>query len=142
MCTNEEEEDVKKVLATALIAALVLALVALGSMASSGTAAGPSQYQYNKPSLTISVVDVQPTSWTIGIVGTGYNSGSQPGGTLSFTCSRKSVSCPPPAVWTPGLTDPSGTFATSFTFECGLNVKSAQAVDADGVKSNNLKGAC
>lgn len=132
----------KKLLATPLVAALVLALVALGSMTSSGTAAGPSQYQYTKPSLTISVIEVTPTSWYIGIVGTGYNSGSQPGGTLSFTCSKKSASCPPPADWFPGLTDPSGTWVTSFVLECGLNVKSAQAVDADGVKSNILKGVC
>ena len=111
-------------------------------MASSGTAAGPSQYQYNKPSLTISVIEVTPTSWYIGIVGTGYNSGSQPGGLLAFTCARKSTSCQPQVGWSPSSTDANGTFNTSVVLDCGFNVKSAQAVDINGVKSNTLKGVC
>jgi len=135
----------RKALTGLLVALLLAAAFGLVSMASSGTAAGPSQYQYKKPSLTLSVTNMTSTSFTLHLAGTGYNSGSEPGGTVSLACGGKmgSTCGPPPPPWPSGPTDASGSFSFDVgTFDCGSNVKAAVATDVDGVKSNRLKGAC
>lgn len=136
----------KKVFTGGFISLLLAALVGLALLASSGTAAGPSQYQYKNPSLTLSVTNVTSASYTLTLSGTGYNSGTQPGGTLNLTCGgKKGSTCgPSPSPWPAGPTDaPSGSFSFDYvTFACGSNVKSAVAVDANGVKSNSVKGVC
>jgi hypothetical protein len=131
----------KKAFTGGFVALLLAAIVGLAMLASSGTAAGPSQYEYRKPSLTLTVQIVNSQSY-FNVSGTGYNSGSQPGGTLSFTCRRGST-CPLPFYWVPGETDTSGSFSFLLgILDCGSNARSALAQDANGVRSNTVKVTC
>ena len=128
---------------------LLAALVGVLSTASIGTAA-PAERQYNKPVLTLSVthIGVGPGGnpfYFMRVDGAGYAEGSTPSGTLTLTCD-KGTTCGGgfPLAWTAvAPVGPSGSFI-SFTlfFNCPSNVKSAIATDTDGVKSNNVKGAC
>jgi hypothetical protein len=133
----------RKIFTGGFMALLLAALVGLALLASSGTAAGPSQYQYRKPALTLTVQIVGSQSY-FNLSGTGYNSGTQPGGSLTVTCGgKKGSSCPPPVSWGPGPTDASGSFSfVAAIVDCGSNVRSALAVDANGVRSNSVRNTC
>jgi len=139
----------KRLLTAGLAVLAVAAFAALAAMALGGRpASAASEYQYNgKPKLTISIVGATAQNYTVHVSGTGYFSGSQPGGQLQLTCGGKKGSpCgPAPGSW--GADDPpvnpDGTFEFDYVnFDCGSNIKSMVAVDNNGVKSNSLKGAC
>jgi hypothetical protein len=137
----------KRFLTGGLVVLLLSALGALVVLAPSGRVASAAQYEYQgKPSLRLSVVDVSSTGYTVHVAGSNYFAGSQPGGTLQLSCAGKkgSICGPPPGSWSRGAVDPfTGRFEFDYvSFACGSNVKSALAVDGNGVKSNSVKGAC
>jgi hypothetical protein len=138
----------KRFLTSALSVLALVALTALMAMAVAGRpASAASQYQYRgKPTLTISIVGASAQNYTVHVSGSGYFSGSQPGGQLQLTCGGKRGSTcglPLPLPWEAGPVGPDGTFDFDYVnFDCGSNVKSMVAVDNNGVKSNSLKGAC
>lgn len=139
--------QMKRFLAAGLVAALLVALAVMVAFASTDGPASAAQYQYRgKASLTLSVANVTSSSYTVHLDGSGYFSGSQPGGQLQLTCGgKKGSACGTgfPITWNPGGVGGSGNFSTDvFTFSCGTNVRSAVAVGNDGVKSNAVKGAC
>jgi len=138
----------KRFLVSALTALAVVALAALMAMAVAGRpASAASQYQYKgKPTLTISIVGATSLNYTVHVSGSGYFSGSQPGGELQLTCGgKKGSTCglPLPLPWEESPVEPDGTFDFDYVnFDCGSNIKSMIAIDANGVRSNSLKGAC
>jgi hypothetical protein len=136
----------KRFLAASLVALLLVALAALVALGSRGGAASAAQYQYrDKPSLTLSITEFFPSNYyTIHVDATNYFSGSEPGGQLELTCGgTKGSTCgPTPPPWPADAVGPSGSFSFDYTFPCGSNVKSAVAVDNDGVRSNQVKGPC
>ena len=142
----------KKVMTGGLVAVLLAALVGLLSMASIGSAA-PTDRQYNKPVLALSVphIGVSPdgvTYYYVRVDGAGYAEGDTPSGTLTLTCVKGATTCGPDPVflnWSlPVPVGPTGTFSYYFyQFYCPSNVKSAIATDTTyGVKSNSVKGPC
>ena len=143
----------KKVLTGAFVALLLVALGGLLSMASIGSAA-PTDRQYNKPVLTLSVthIGVSPdgnTFYFLRVDGAGYTAGDTPTGTITFTCTKGTTTCGPgPGFenWAPrfpGVVDANGNFwSNNIQVNCPSNVKSAIATDTNGVKSNSVKGAC
>jgi hypothetical protein len=137
----------RRFLTAGLVVLLLCALGALVALAPTSRVASAAQYQYQgKPSLTLSVVDVSSTGYTLHVAGSSYFAGSQPGGQLQLSCQgRKGSTCgPAPGPWSPGPVDSfTGSFGFDYvSFACGSNVKSAVAVDNNGVKSNAVKGAC
>ena len=139
----------KKVMTGGLVALLLAALVGLLSMASIGSAA-PTERQYNKPVLTLSVPflatapDGSPSFYFIRVDGAGYAEGDTPSGTVTYTCTKGTTTCAGASTWGPLVPlGPNGTFSwTIWQFNCPSNVKSVIATDANGVKSNSVKGAC
>jgi len=138
----------KRFLIAGLTVLALAALAALTAMALGGRpASAASQYQYKgKPTLAISIVGATTQNYTVHVSGSGYFSGSQPGGQLQLTCGgKKGSTCglPVPLPWEAGPVEPDGTFDFDYVnFDCGSNIKSMIAVDNNGVKSNSLKGAC
>jgi hypothetical protein len=131
----------RKLLAALIVVLLSGALAALIGAGSDGNAAA-AQYQYAKPSLTLAVINASGSNYVFRLDGAGYV-GSQPGGDLNVACASKKAGCPPSTLaWSAGPVDANGSFSFEFGFDCGTNVKPAQAVDANGVKSKSVKGAC
>ena len=126
-----------------VVALVALAALALGSTQKSASAA--SQYQYGKkPGLTLSVTNLTSSSYVLHLFGSAYFSGN-PGGNVVLTCGgKKGSTCgPTPPPWDPGAVDPDGNFSLDLAqLDCGSNVKSAKAVDVNGVTSNSVKGPC
>jgi hypothetical protein len=94
--------------------------------------------------LKASILVVTPSYYMIRVSGTNYFGGLQPGGQLQLTCGgKRGSSCgPTPEPWPTGFVDESGRFSFDYTFDCGSNVRSAIAVDNDGVRSSPVRGAC
>ena len=135
----------KRFLAAGLAAVLLVALGALVALGSRGGAASAAQYQYkDNPSLALSITEFYPNYYyTIHVEAAHYFSGSEPGGQLQLTCDKAASTCgPEPPPWPADAVGPSGSFSFDYTFVCGSNVKSAVAVDNDGVRSNKVKGPC
>jgi hypothetical protein len=137
----------RRLLTGGLVVLLLCALFALVALAPRSRVASAAQYQYQrKPSLTLSVVDVSSTGYTLHLAGSNYFAGGQPGGQLQLSClGRKGSTCgPSPAPWPAfGVNPFSGSFGFDYaSFACDSNIKSAVAVDNNGVKSNAVKGAC
>ena len=140
----------KKVMSGGLVALLLAALVGLLSMASIGSAAAPTDRQYNKPVLTLSVRGGAPGGYYMFVQGAGYTynpqSPQEPTGTFTLTCT-KGTTCADawPSTWgrLGDFLRPDGTFSWyGPVVGCPSNVKSASATDTDGVKSNSAKGPC
>jgi hypothetical protein len=137
----------RRFLTGGLVVLLVSALFALVALAPRSRVASAAQYQYQgRPSLTLSVVDVSSTGYTLHVAGSNYFAGGQPGGQLQLTClGKKGSTCgPAPDPWPSfGVDVFTGEFGLDYvSFACGSNIKSAVAVDNNGVKSNAVKGAC
>jgi len=132
---------VKRHLSTGLLVLVVGALGALVLMSFGRGTAAAAQYQYgSKPRLTLSVLSGSG-GYTFRLVGVGY-SNTQPGGALRVTCTNKAPSCGGSPQWPAGGVAADGSFVVDFFKPCGSNVKSAVAVDSNGLKSNGEKGAC
>ena len=139
----------KKVMTGGLVALLLAALVGLLSMASIGSAA-PTDRQYKKSVLTLSVSG-GVGGYYMFVQGAGYTPGPPgPTGTFTLTCRKGTTCADAPDGWPPAwgtVTDfvsSDGTFSwyPGRVFSCPSNVKSAIATDTNGVKSNSVKAPC
>jgi hypothetical protein len=134
----------KKVMTWGLVALLLAALVGLLSMASIGSAA-PTDRQYHKPVLTLSVSG-GAGGYYMFVQGAGYAPGPTPTGTFTPTCT-KGTTCADawPSKWGQlgDFVRADGTFSWyGPVVSCPSNVKSVVARDTNGVKSNSVKGPC
>jgi len=136
----------KRLVTAGIVAMLVVGLGGLAVLARGGGAAAAAG-QYKKPALKLVVHENSfGGDYDIIVVGSGYTD-TQPGGDLVLTCTKGSTCAhdpfPTPGPWPEGPVDPpDGSFSFDYHFSCPSEVKSAQAVDANGVKSSPAKGAC
>jgi hypothetical protein len=131
----------KRLLTSGIVVVLLVALGVLVAMAARGGTASAAS-QYNRPKLTLQATNFVPGNYfTFHVVGSGYTD-PYPAGTLQLTCARGS-DCGPNPTWDEGAVDPAfGSFSVDFFYGCPSGVKSAVAVDANGVKSSPAKAAC
>jgi hypothetical protein len=137
----------KRILVAAMTVLIIVALAGLIGL-SRGSGAAAAAGQYKRPALSLVVhLNSFGGTYDLIVVGSGYTD-EQPGGTLVTTCKKGVDFCGPnspfpPNPWPPGPVDPpDGSFSFDYQFYCSNGLKSAQAIDANGVKSSPTREPC